>query len=125
MRDVADKEDIILDIDNIWQMITINERYVKPKKISSNVFMIRDCIMDMIKCRTGNWNNAFVIGGYPNKSDRERTMDILGAKDIFISEKRSICLKRAIECRGNEYIEYINDWFELYEATSDPPLLCS
>ena len=63
VKDNAGKEDLILDIDNIWQMISINDRYVKPNRLKSNVFGVRDCILDMIRMRAGNWKNAYILGG--------------------------------------------------------------
>ena len=38
---VAGKHDIIVDIDRIYQMISVNDQYVKPKSISQNVFAVR------------------------------------------------------------------------------------
>lgn len=48
VRESAGENDIILDIDNIYQCITVNDRYIKPERIRENVFGIRDCILDMI-----------------------------------------------------------------------------
>lgn len=86
VREVAGSEDIVLDIDNIWQMISVNDRYVKPNRLKTNVFGVRDCIMDMIRTRTGSWKNAYVIGGYPLGMERQRVIDSLGATPIFINE---------------------------------------
>ena len=41
--------------------------------------------------RKGKWKNAYVIGGYPAKMERERLEQRLNAESIFISEdKRSM-----------------------------------
>lgn len=118
VKEAAGSEDIVMDIDNIWQMITVNERYVKPNRLKSNVFGVRDCILDMIRTRTGNWKNAFVIGGYPYGMERNRVIDSLGATPIFIDEKKEVCLARAQASERHGWEEYINQWFEEYTEES-------
>lgn len=114
VKDAAGKEDIILDIDNIWQMISINDRYTKPGRLKTNVFMIRDCILDMIRTRAGNWRNAYVIGGYPLAMDRLRLCETLGAEPIEITEDKDTCIERAKAINRPELIEYIEDWYMEY-----------
>lgn len=114
VREVAGSEDIVLDIDNIWQMISVNDRYVKPNRLKTNVFGVRDCIMDMIRTRTGSWKNAYVIGGYPLGMERQRVIDSLGATPIFINEKKEVCLARAEAAERNGWKEHINQWFDDY-----------
>ena len=111
VKNSAGPEDIIFDIDNIWQMITNNERYVKPNNLRTNVFMIRDCILDMIRMRTGRWKNAYVVGGYPLASDRERLIQSLDAEEIFVDEKKEVCLERARAEKRIGWDKYIEEWF--------------
>ena len=111
--DVASKDDLILNIDNIYQCISINPRYVHSKSLTRNVFMIRDLILDMIKCNTGRWKNAYIIGGYPFVSERERLINTLEAEPLFIEATREECIVRAID-RGSDYIKFIDDWFSKY-----------
>ena len=110
---VANKDDLILDIDNIWECICNSDKYNKPNRLKANVFNIRDCILDQIKTRTGMWRNAFVIGGYPLKMDRERIADKLGAELIYIDSTKEECLVRS---KTEKWKEYIEEWFELYTA---------
>lgn len=114
VKNSAGTEDIVLDIDNIWQMITNNERYVKPNNLRTNVFMIRDCILDMIRMRTGRWKNAYVVGGYPLASDRERLIQSLDAEEIFVDEKKEVCLERARVSERHGWDKYIEEWFADY-----------
>lgn len=110
---VANKDDLILDIDNIWECICNSDKYNKPNRLKANVFNIRDCILDQIKTRTGMWRNAFVVGGYPLKMDRERLADRLGAELIYIDSTKEECLARS---KTEKWKEYIEEWFELYTA---------
>lgn len=113
VRDNAGSEDLVLDIDNIWEMISINPRYKKPGRLKANVFGVRDCLMDMIRMRSGNWKNAYVIGGYPLIMDRERICERLGvSRTFFIFEKKEVCLERAKASERVGWEEYINQWFD-------------
>lgn len=106
---VANTDDLILDVDKIWECLSTADKYHKPNRIKANVFGVRDCIIDQIRTRTGNWRNAYIIGGYPLKSDRDRLCDMLNALPIFIDEPKEVCLERAV---NEDWKEYIEDWFE-------------
>lgn len=114
VRESAGPEDLILDMDNIWQMLTINDRYVKPNRLKANVFGVRDCILDMIRMRTGRWRDAYVIGGYPLSMDRTRLEQSLGAECIYIYEDKETCLERARASERHGWDKYIEQWFADY-----------
>ena len=111
VHEVANEDDLILDIDAIWEAVCQADKYHKPKRLRANVFGVRDCILDQIRTRTGMWRNAFVIGGYPLRTDRDRLCDLLKAKPIFIEESKEECLKRA---ETEEWKDFIREWFENY-----------
>ena len=111
VNNVANNDDLILDLDKIWEAVCNNNRYNKSNRLKANVFGIRDTILDQIKTRTGMWRNAFVIGGYPFKMDRERMADKLGAELVYIECDKNTCLERA---ESEEWKNYINEWFEEY-----------
>lgn len=113
VEQIAGKDDLILDIDSIYTAISTNKRYTHSSKLSRNVFVIRDCMLDMIKTRTGRWNKAFVIGGYPYANERERLSEVLGAELLYIESTKEECLcKCKEESRGVE--EFICKWFDAY-----------
>lgn len=112
---VKDDGDLIVDIDSIWQCVSGGDG--KPNRLKSIVFGIRDYMLDSIKYRRGKWNNAYIIGGYPLISERERLCKELGAEEIFINTSKEECLRRleASENRDKEeYTKYIFDWFDKY-----------
>ena len=113
VKDNAEYGDIIVDIDNIWQCISGCDRYVKPKKLNANVFGLHNELIRMIRMRVGQWNNAFIVGGYPLIGERERLCRSLGAKEIFIDTSKEECIRRAAE-RSEEWLKYINDWWDKY-----------
>lgn len=114
--------DLIIDMDSIWQCLSGCERYVKPNRLKRNAFILRDTMLNMVKYRTGNWLNAYIIGGYPLQGERERLIKELGAREIFIDEPMEVCLERLSEANDSrdkeQWTEFIMDWFEKY---SPPP----
>lgn len=111
VKEVANHDDLILDLDRIWECICFSDRYSKPNRLKANVFGIRDTIIDQIKTRNGMWRNAYVIGGYPLASDRDRLCDLLSARPVFIDTDEETCIKRA---RSESWKDYIYDWFDTY-----------
>lgn len=120
IKDNAEQGDLIIDIDNIWQCISGCDRYVKPKRLNSNVFIIRDTLLDMVRMRAGKWQNAYICGGYPLIGERERLCKSLGAKEIFIDTSKEECLSRLeADTSGRnkaEWERYINNWWRDYGA---------
>ena len=111
VREVADEDDLILDIDLIWDAISIGGKYNKRNRLKANVFGVRDCIIDQIRTRTGLWKDAYIIGGYPLRTDRDRLCNMLRATPIYIDTPKDECIKRA---KDERWIEYITEWFDSY-----------
>lgn len=108
--------DIIIDIDSIWECISGCDRYIKPKRLTQNVFAVRDLMLDMVKVRRGNWLNAYIVGGYPISSYRERLIQMLGAREIFIDTPKAECIDRLYNSDRpkDEWMKYIDDWWDQY-----------
>ena len=109
--------DLVIDIDSIWQCVSGCDRYVKPNRLKSVVFKMRDCLLESVRYRFGKWNNAYVIGGYPLQSERERLASELGARLVFIDTDKDECIKRLEADSGRdteEWTAYITDWFDRY-----------
>lgn len=106
--------DLLLDMDAIYQCISGMERYDKPNNLRFNVFALRDKLLDMIKTRYGQWHDAYIIGGYPNKQERERLAKELGAQIIYCEATQEECLLRAqaMGTRAKEWEGYVAKWWE-------------
>lgn len=109
VKEVANNDDLIVDMDSIWECICTSDRHHKPKRLKANAFGVRDCLIDMIRTRKGMWRNAYVIGGYPLASDRERICELLGAEQIFIEASLEECLSRA---ETQDWKDFVYEWFE-------------
>lgn len=123
VHDNMDYGDLIVDVDSIWECVSGQDRYVKPNRLKSNVFGIRDMLIDMVKMRRGNWNNAYIIGGYPLIGERERLIKSVGARDIFIDCEYDECIARLEACKDgrdfSEWKKYIEDWWR--KSGNSPP----
>jgi predicted kinase len=115
VRELMQHGDIVLDMDALWQAVTFQPEYIKPKNVRFNVFKIRDDILDQIKTRYGQWYDAYIIGGYPDKYERERLAQSLGAEFIYCESTKEECIKRLEQSnKPKQWLEYINDWWEKY-----------
>lgn len=116
VENVREHGDLVVDMDSIWQCVSGCKRYVKPPRLNAVVFGLRDTLLDMVRMRQGNWNNAYIIGGYPLVGERERLMRRLGAREIYIESSMDECLNRLALCDDGrnvpEYVKYILDWWE-------------
>lgn len=110
--------DFILDMDNIWQCVSGCNRYSKPNRLKSCVFSIRDYMLDMVRMRQGKWLNAWIIGGYPLCSERERLVKSLNAREVFVDTGKDECIRRLHTCDDGRDIEswekYISDWWQKF-----------
>lgn len=119
VKEAASQNDIICDIDNIYECISINKRFCKPQTIKSCVFDIKDFIIEMIRLRKGKWSNAYIVSALPSRQQRERLVNLVNAREIFIDTNKEECINRCIEYFGSkeraaEYLNYIEEWFEDY-----------
>ena len=115
-RELMQYGDIVLDIDSLWQSITMQDKYVKPNNVRFNIFKMRDDLLNQIKMRYGNWYDAYIIGGYPDKYERQRLADELGAELIYCESTKQECIDRLEDTsRGASWIDYINDWWDRYD----------
>lgn len=110
--------DLIVDIDNIWECVSGCDRYTKPNRLKSVVFGVRDQLLDMVRIRQGKWQNAFIVGGYPLCSERERLIKSLNAREVFVDTNKEECIRRLHECNDGRDVDawekYISDWWEKF-----------
>lgn len=119
VNNIKGNSDLIVDIDSVWECIT-GKRYEKPNALKTNVFTLRDCLLDMVRTRAGKWERAFVIETLPHKSERERKIQMLGAEPIHIDTSRDVCIERLHrdESRRDvreQWLKYIDEYFNRYQ----------
>ena len=119
VREAMSEGDLVVDLDSIWSCVSGCDRYVKPNRLKSVVFSVRDNLLESVRYRRGKWLNAYVIGGYPFTAERERLADQLGARLVFIDTDKDTCINRLSACEDRDYtewVEYINNWFLQYDG---------
>ncbi|MHC1749462.1 MAG: HNH endonuclease [Cellulosilyticaceae bacterium] len=115
VNQLATYGDLILDIDSIYQCLGGQTRYNNPSNLRFNMFGIRDKILDMVRTRYGEWYDAYIIGGYPSKAERDRLQRELRAEIIYCEATKEDCYQRLKDNgRGTEWGKYIDKWFEEY-----------
>ena len=123
VKSVMNEGDLILDIDNIWECVSGCDRYIKPGKLNAVVFGTRDLLLDMVRMRVGKWDNAYIVGGYPLISERERLIKALGAREIYIESTKEECLNRLKDVKDGrdkkQWEEFVNDWWQRYAPGSE------
>jgi hypothetical protein len=118
--DNKNNDDLVIDMDSLYEAITLLPRYNKPDKLKYNIFAMRNLLIDNVKTRYGNFNSAWIIGGYPKKYDREKLARDLGAELIYIKADKAECLERLKNCNDYrqinraEWEKYINEWFNTF-----------
>lgn len=110
--------DLIVDLDAIYQAISACPYHYHPNNLKRNAFDVRDCLIEQIRLRKGNWHDAYIIGGYPRKLQREQLAQKLGAELIFIETTREQAKLTALASRGpqgQEWCNFIDRWFDSFE----------
>lgn len=84
VRERLEPNDLVLDIDDIWQMVSGQPRYIKPTALKPIVFKVRDEIKDLISKGAGTWRNAYIIESLPSPMDRKREADKFKAFNVEV-----------------------------------------
>lgn len=120
-RERIQPNDLILDIDDIWQTISGQPRYTKPNSLKSLVFAVREELKGLIGRGAGTWRNAFIIEALPVKMDRQREVDRYKAHNVEVVTMAATiddCLRRLYENPNGRDIKayegYIKEYFERY-----------
>lgn len=121
VKERLQENDLVVDIDDIWQMVSGQSRYIKPNALKPIVFKIRDELKGLIQRGTGTWRNAFIIESLPSKQDREREADRYKAFNIEIvtlDTSQEECMNRLHSNPDgrniNDYEKFIKEYFSRY-----------
>ena len=120
VKEAKGRNDLIVDVDALWQAVTGEEKYFKPATLKQNVLQLRECLLEQIKRRVGKWSTAYVMTTEPRRSTRDRLCAALGAEAIYIDVDRQTALERlANDQTRRDYVEqwaeYINKFFDELE----------
>lgn len=118
VKERAGTHDLIIDIDKIYECITNNPPYIKSGRLYDNMRAVHDTLLENIKYNYGKWVNAFIVGGYPYKGERERLLQEYKAEPVYIEASKEECLSRLESIDDGrdkkEWSKYIEEWFNKY-----------
>ena len=119
VRERIQEGDIVLDIDDIWQMVSGMPRYTKPNSLKPIVFNIRNTIKEQIAKGVGSWRNAYIIESLPIATDRAREAERYKAHNVEIitmDATHEECLQRLYKLPNGRNIKayegFINNYFD-------------
>ena len=120
VKERAGIHDLIIDIDKIYACISNNPSYIKSGRLYDNMRSVYEALLGDVKRKNGKWINAFIIGGFPFKGERERTAAEYGAECIYIDCTQNEAHNRLqVVQDGRDKVEwqkYIDTWFTRYQA---------
>lgn len=121
VNSVATRNDLIVDLDKIHRAICICGLYDKPDATKRVAFNVRDYLLDEVRTATPRrkWQDAYIIGTYPDRIDRDMFVQDYGAELVHIDTSKEECIKRAYQDieRSNirdAVIGWINAYWERY-----------
>lgn len=119
VRQHMNRGDIMIDMDSLYEAVSMLPSFDKPDNLLSNVKGIYNQLIDNIKTRYGKWNNAWIIGGYADKYSREKITNDLGAELVYCECSKQECFNRLEldedrKHRKTEWKQYIEKWFDKY-----------
>lgn len=120
VNSVSNFSDFLIDVDKIWGSICTAPVYEKPPVLNQIVFGVRDYLLESVRLRRGKWQNAYIVGGYPLVSERERLCRQLGAREIYIESTKDQCMERLERDKDRDkklWKKYIDDWWDKYSPS--------
>lgn len=119
VQENMERGDIVVDMDRLYEAVSMQPYYDKPDNLLTNVIGIRTLLLDNIRTRYGKWFNAWIIGGYADKFKRERLAEDIGAELVYCEATKEECYMRLEadedrQYRVTEWKKYIDEWFEKY-----------
>lgn len=121
VNSVATRNDLIVDLDKIHRAICICGLYDKPDATKRVAFNVRDYLLDEVRTATPRrkWKDAYIIGTYPDRIDRDMFVQDYGAELVHIDTSKEECIKRAYQdiersSIRDAVIGWINAYWERY-----------
>lgn len=121
VNSVATRNDLIVDLDKIHRAICICGLYDKPDATKRVAFNVRDYLLDEVRTATPRrkWQDAYIIGTYPDRIDRDMFVQDYGAELVHIDTSKKECIKRAYQdiersSIRDAVIGWINAYWERY-----------
>lgn len=123
VNSVATRNDLIVDLDKIHRSLCICGLYDKPDAVKRVAFNVRDMLLDEVRTATHRrrWQDAYIVGTYPDAYDREEFVREYGAELVHIDTPKDECIARALKDINRAAVRdavlgWINNYWERYSA---------
>lgn len=118
VNQVSQFGDLIVDMDAIYQAISGCNSHYHPNGLKKVAFAVRDTLIEQVRMRVGYWHDAYIVGGYPRKLQREQLAQKLCAELIFVETTREQAKLNAQLSHGaqaQEWCGFVDNWFNAFE----------
>lgn len=111
----ASKDDLIVDIDRLYDAVTVG---AYRGSVKGNVMRVYRELIDMVRTRNGRWKSAWILRTLPLEIDRDSlSRELGGAEFIHIDTEHDDCLIEARR-RGGDWSKWVEEYWSRYQ----PPL---
>lgn len=114
--------DLVLDVDLLWQALSRQPPYKKPRELLDPVLRTRDFLLDYI-AETPDLGRVWVVAGAPEAEAREKLKQKLGAETTLLlcDEETSRQRIRASDTRTDtqRHLDNLADWWERFEVSDE------
>lgn len=120
VKNQAEENDLILDLDDLWEFVSKKPRYIKPNTYKDLVFALWNEYLAQVKMRTGYWDNAYIIMGkeLALSSSRKTMSESYDAELIHINTTKEECIRNLHNNPNGrniaEWERYINEYFDRF-----------
>lgn len=99
VKAVATRNDIVVDLDAIYAALTVCGAYDKPDAVKRIAFDIYNRLLDEVRTATPRrkWQDAYIIGGFPDRYDRDNFVAEYGADLVHIDTDKGECIRRVYQ----------------------------
>ena len=114
--DSAGKHDLIIDIDRLYEAMSVDGNRAATK---ANVLSVYRYLIDQVRTRNGRWKTAWIIRTLPLNIDRESLQrEVGGGELIHIDTGFDECLERA-KNRGGDWVEWVEQYWSRFQPPED------
>lgn len=119
VKEHIEEGDIVFDVDDLWQVLSGQARYIKPNQLKQIVLATRLFIKEQLKRGAGYWRNAYIIDSKlatPLEIEKEAEAYPFNVEVIEMEATKEECLNRLLNnSQGRDiklYTDLINEYYD-------------
>lgn len=119
VKERIEEGDIVFDVDDLWQVLSGQQRYIKPNSLKQIVLATRLFIKEQLKRGAGYWRNAYIIESKlatPLEIEKEAEGYPFNVEVIEMETTKEECLNRLLNNSQGRDLKLYQDLIEEYYA---------